>query len=389
KNNSISWKILNGLVALRHVGYQLLNDRKPLKLQQMTYSLYKGWAEKPDQINAANLIKKDTTSLLTQEWGLGERNFYIIYEGQMEVADAGDYTFEFPYKGHLIFEIDGQNKIPSTWNEFLQKPVTTKISLSKGNHPFRLHYHKVPWRDAALGINVSKAGVRPYSLHVPSSLPAPDPIPRLEVRAANSRAELIRSFVQMEGEKTKRTHALSVGTPQNVHYTIDLNRASLLQYWKGDFADVTDMWYERGEPQILQPMGAAIVTKGQTDIAALANTDMTWPDSSTSFVYKGYQLNASGVPTITYFINGVEVSDQIQTDSKGLVRTITANLPNGFVRLAAAKNIVAIDRGLYAIDDQRYYVQIDPKAKPILRNSNGQQELLMPLQGTVRYSLIW
>jgi len=149
------------------------------------------------------------------------------------------------------------------------------------------------------------------------------------------------------------------------------------------------MWHERGEPQILHPMGAANTTQGQVDWAVLKDLNAPWPDSLTDLVYRGYRLNSAGVPTLTYRINGQELTDEIVADNGGLTRTINVSMPNGYVRVAHGKNISVIEKGLYEVNEQTYFVGIDPKSKPLLRTVNGQQELLLPLNGTVRYSLIW
>lgn len=383
---SMSIEVQSGTVAISQVAYEFLRDDRPIVLSGLSYQLYKGWAEKPEQINPQNLLKKDNTTILTQEWGQGEKNFYIVYEGQIDAAKTAEYTFDFRYKGHLWLDINGQNVIPSGWSEFLQKPVATSIRLEKGKHPFRLVYHKAPWRSEALGLFVSAQGVRPYPLHVASSLPEPDPIPVLSV-VASTQAEMVRSFIQMEGEKTKRTHALSVGTPEGVHYSLDLNRGSLLQFWKGGFANTTDMWYERGEPQLLKPMSGAITTKGQSDFTNLNDLNAPWPDSSASISYKGLRLDKRGLPTVTYRLDNADITDQIYPANASLTRTIGGT--GGYVKAVTATAIVGIEKGLYSIDNQRYYLQIDPKSKPIIRTQNGQQELLLPLSGTTQYSLIW
>ncbi len=385
---TLALEVVSGNVAFRNVFYQLLNDARPITLQNLTYTLYKAGNDRPKELLTENILKKDTTSILTREWGLGNNSFYLTYDGQMQVVQDGEYLLQLVYMANAALEIDGTTVLPYQWNDFLQNYVPVSIKLTEGIHSFRLHYHKLTWRRPALGVFVSTQGVRPYPLHVLSSVPEPTPIPTIEV-TAKGQAELVRSFIQHTGEKNKRTHCLSVGTPQGVHYSLDLNRGSLLQFWKGPFADVTEMWYERGEPQILHPMGAANITKGQVDWAILSDPNATWPDSLTNLHYKGYQLNASGIPTISYRHENAEISDEIAPENGGLVRTISGNIPNGYVRVVNGKSISLLEKGLYEVNGQSYYVRIDSKSKPILRTSNGQQELLLPMNGAVRYSLIW
>lgn len=385
----LALEVTSGNVAFKNVFYQLLNDSRPLALKNLTYTLYKAGNDRPKALLSEAILKKDTTSILTREWGLGNNSFYLVYEGTMEVAQEGDYLIQLVYMSNASLDIDGKNVLPYQWNDFQQNYVPATVHLTKGSHPFRLDYHKFSWRRPALGMVVSTQGVRPYPLHVLSSVPEPQPIPTIEVVANGGKAELVRSFIQREGEKNKRTHCLSVGTPAGAHYTLDLNWGSLLQFWKGPFADVTEMWYERGEPQILHPMGTTMTTKGQVDWAVLTDMSAPWPDSLTQLVYKGYRLSPEGIPTTTYRLNNAEITDEIVPDNGGLTRTINGNVPNGYVRLVSGNSISLLEKGVYEVNGQSYFVRVDAKSKPVVRTVGGQQELLLPLSGSVRYSLIW
>jgi hypothetical protein len=392
-SNELKLIVEKGTVAFKNIDYQLLKEAKPLSLTGLSYQLYKDWSEKTEQLTPDKLIKRDTTSVLTQEWGIGMRSYSVVYEGKMNAQEQGLYIFEFAYMGHMTFEIDGKTLVTAQWNEFSQKPVVQTVALSKGEHRFRLHYHRTPWRPAALGVFVAIPGVRPYALHAQSSLPDPKPIPTIAVAPNATTPEMVRSFVQLENEKTKRTHVLSVGTPQGWHYSLDLNRASLLQFWKGQFADVTEMWHERGEPQLLKPLGLAIFTKGQADIATLTNAaTTTWPDSVPDLDYRGYRIDPTGNPVVMYRCQNADLTDAILPNNNGLTRTLVLNSPTAtpiYVRLATGNSINVLEKGLYEVNNQSYYVQTDPKSKPIVRSQNGQQELLMPLTTELRYSLIW
>jgi hypothetical protein len=55
---------------------------------------------------------------------------------------------------------------------------------------------------------------------------------------------LLRSFLNFNNKK--RTHVISVGSPQQVNYSYDLKQGALLQVWNGPFVDATEMWEQRG-----------------------------------------------------------------------------------------------------------------------------------------------
>lgn len=388
-SNALSFQVQSGAMAIKKVFYQIQNEIKPVALRAMTYQLYKGWAENIESIDSKNLIKKDTTSALTQAWGIGQKDFCVVYEGTISVEKKADYQFLLAYMGHLSFEIDGTPVLPNQWNEFSQQPVGRSVNLSAGEHRFKLFYHKA-WRPAAFGLTVSASGVRPYSLHALSSLPEPEPIPMIAV-TPKERPEMVRSFVQMEGEKTKRTHVLSVGSPQGLHYSVDLNQAALLQVWRGAFADVTEMWHERGEPQLLKPLGVTQKLNGKSNIAILNEPTAFWPDSVAELSYKGLKLDDSGTPAQMYQFNKTEITQKIVPTRNGLVNTITATtLVDGLTaRLAVADAIVEIEKGIYSIDNQQYYVYVPVEFLPVVRTSNGKQELIVPVKEIVTYTIAW
>ncbi len=393
-SNALSFQVEAGTLAVQKVLYQIQNEVKPIALTQMTYHLYKDWAENIESIDQKNLLKKDTTSMLTQTWGIGQKDFCVVYDGTINVKTTAEYQFLMAYMGHLSLEIDGKSVLPNQWNEFSQQPVVRAVSLSAGEHQFKLFYHKA-WRPAALGLTVSASGVRPYSLHALSSLPEPEPIPTITIEPKD-KPEMLRSFVQIEGENTKRTHVLSVGSPQGLHYSVDLNQAALLQVWRGAFADVTEMWHERGEPQLLKPLGVRQQLDGKSIIATLNEPTAIWPDTVAAITYKAIKLDELGAPTLHYLFDKTEITQKLIPTRNGLVNTITAAalVSDLAVRLAVADAIIEIEKGIYSIESiigqhQQYYIYIPVEFSPVIRTSNGKQELIAPLKEMIAYTIAW
>jgi hypothetical protein len=82
----------------------------------------------------------------------------------------------------------------------------------------------------------------------------------------------------------------------------------------------------------------------------------------------------------------------VSANGEGLHREITVqgDQLNLFIRIAQAKNIEDLQNGLYLIDDKSYYIRLDDvKAKSVIRDSNGQKEFLLPVQGKVGYSILY
>jgi hypothetical protein len=382
----LSLEITKGTVAFRNMGYQSLANRKPLSVGNLSYKLF---TDQWDTKNPVKVEREAKTAAITQELGNGMREFHLIFEGEMQADEAGEYTFTIAQSGPVAqLTVDGK-EVLAVGESTSQDTHTGRVMLTQGKHRFTLRYSRFPWRAPALGLSVFTSGVRPYDLTTLSSLPVPAPKPYISVMP-EGQPEMIRSFINYQNEKYKRTHALSVGSPAGWHYTMDLNRGALLQTWRGQFADVTEMWYERGEPQLLETAGLTVPVSGQSSYGALANATAVWPDSS-DLNYLGYRLDAGGTPILRYAFGPATLTDQIAAASDGLTRTLAitgATVPNLYALLGTGETITLIEKGLYKIDN-RYYVRVDSKAKVVQRTSAGRQELLLPLSGTVIYKMFW
>src|SRR5690606_31037229 len=127
----------------------------------------------------------------------------------MDVQEAGEYIFTTIYSGPVLsLEVDGK-AVLETGESTSQETHTGSVNLTQGTHKFKIHYSRFPWRQPALGLRVEKSGIRPYDLHVLSSLPEPEPKPYISV-TPDKQPEMVRSFIQLDGEKYKRTHCISV-----------------------------------------------------------------------------------------------------------------------------------------------------------------------------------
>lgn len=393
----------NGSVAVRNVGYRVMKNSNVARWSgPMSYTIYEGESGKREELAGKKVLRQDTTAMVNYEVAYGQpRRYSILFSGKLNALQAGEYQFDLNQGGIAGLYIDGKEIIPATYHD-LGYPESRKTTLTAGPHDVQVFFTR-SWARPGLGLFVSQAGTRPQPLHTLTSLPEPDPVGVISVKIAD-RPQLIRSFVQMPGEESKRTHSLSVGSPAGMHYSFDLNQMALLQAWKGDFADVTEMWYERGEPQLLSPMGATVRLPGQTALMVMPNDDATWPDSldDKTLQYKGLTLDKQGYPTVEYALTGATVTDAVRpgldgSEGDGLVRTLTVSgSPSGtpYCRIAAGTSVEEVGKGLYAVNDRSYYVRFDPKVKVKLRQSGGKQELLLPVAmkngtGSVQYAIVF
>lgn len=207
---------------------------------------------------------------------------------------------------------------------------------------------------------------------------------------------LLRSYLVSDNKKY--THVISVGNPNQTNFSYDLKQGSILQFWRGQFVDVTEMWVARGEPQLAKPLGVVTALSPTPTLAVLNGIDVAWPDSIDfdTFKSKGYSLDVNKNPTFHYEYSGFSVDDKISMDREGeaLNREINVwNAPPGLhIKLASAKLIESMGKGLYAIDGKSYYIKIDQRLKPIIRKSQHSEELLIQLTkstSSLEYSIIF
>jgi hypothetical protein len=145
-------------------------------------------------------------------------------------------------------------------------------------------------------------------------------------------------------------------------------------------------------------MGTTISPSPRPAFALLPNANAAWPDSlsENQLSYRGLILDKDGSPTLEYSLAGLTIRESLRPGADRLDHTFVmegaAPTQPLYCRLAAGKTIEEVSKGLFAINDRSYYVRIDPKAKPVLRQMGNQQELIMPVVvqnggSTLRYSL--
>jgi hypothetical protein len=209
------------------------------------------------------------------------------------------------------------------------------------------------------------------------------------------RPYLLRSYLMHRSRKL--THVISYGHPDKLNYSYDLKQGALLQAWRGDYLDVTEMWHERGEPQLAKPRGSLLMFNDAPALAILSEPGSSWPDSLAfdELRNEGYTLDADRTPTFQYSIQGMQISDKISgKDPQGITRELAVKDPKEklYFRVAVDSTIAPAGKNMYIIGDRGYYLRLDDRYKPIIRRVSKGMELLVPidkLTPTMTYSIIF
>lgn len=373
----------HGAVAFKNIKYKAYTQDR-LKLNDLSYEFFDGKDDKLPDFSKLTPFRRGTIDSLDVEKASSQADGYRLrFTGKLEVPITGDYLFTTSIDDGGELLIDGQSVV---FNEGdpgfgVERGI---INLTKGLHDFTHTYYQEVW-GAALAVEYEGPGIIKQFLasNIPFQSWRRNQIPIL-MESPDS-PEMVRAFVNHLGEK--KTNVLTVGDPLGVHYSYDLRTPNLIKVWKGKFADVSQMWRGRGEPQRLDPMNMSIDLTGELPVAILRNENAAWPGFiPDDFKFKGYEVDNDNRPTFKYTLKNAQFRDQILPgkDGKSLARTISkiGDLDNAYVRIAKGKKLVLQPNGLYNIDGD-YYVKGE---QLILRKD---KELLAKIGERVQYSIYW
>jgi hypothetical protein len=377
----------HGMIAIKNFKYAPQEELK-VSVSDITYKYFEKTAKTLEEAATTTPTSEGKTKAIDSRLASARDNYFLQFEGKLNIEEDGNYLLSSIFTGDGGLIIDGDSVIPKGWTFIGASAFDGRKDLTKGSHNFKLWVNKeVGWARSGLSLTIEKANSKTVSLHAPASLPERAPDPLINIRSERE-PSIIRSF--MIHKNKKLTHVISVGDPAQVHYSYDLLQGAMLYVWKGDYLNATDMWYERGEPQTSSPMGATITLAGTCPIFEKNNST----DSITGYKYKGYNLDQQRYPTFSYEYKNVKIEDKISPfeNGKGLNRIINAEgdgKKDLMLRIAQGKSIKLIGNGLYSIDDQSYFIQVNAAENPLIETHNGQQVLLGSAQKKLSYQLIW
>ena len=210
---------------------------------------------------------------------------------------------------------------------------------------------------------------------------------------SDRRGDHLPNFIQGAG-----TRAIGVGYPEKLNLAFDANDLRLAMIWKGGFIDAARHWTDRGAG-FEGPLGDDIVhLPTGAAFAVLDKPDAAWPTGSprkAGFKFLGYKLTKDDRPTFRYAFKDVTIEDfpnptgTLANPTLKREFTLTAKKPieGLYFRALAGKKIEPIADGWYKLDELK--VRIDG-AKPIVRKSGGQSELLVPVpfsEGKAKFTM--
>jgi hypothetical protein len=157
--------------------------------------------------------------------------------------------------------------------------------------------------------------------------------------------------------------------------------------WHGAFIDAAKHWNDRGAG-FEGPLGDNILRLPEgVPLAVLPDEKSPWPDAPAKeqgLQFRGYRLEEYQRPRFQYSLGDLKVDDFYapvgDEDVFVMRRTIAVQgTPRGNIYFrAAAGDVTASDDGSFKIDN-RWTMRITSAGKPLVRESSGRKELLVPL----------
>lgn len=386
----------HGQVAFKNMKLELL-DKSSVGLQEIGYQYFEGKFDKIPVTLPAKITSKGNLEKINFRVAQKNSDFLLAFSGKLIIPEKDTYTFLLSTTGIALVKLDGEKLIDTKEHKWRADESKYTITLEKGIHNLEVLYTKTfSWGGRALGLFIKRNGMPIQPLHEYISLPDPEPVGLIEVKVEKDKPVLQRSFVYFDGKK--RTHAINIGSPNGINFSYDLERAALLHAWRGKFLNATEMWHERGEPQITEPLSASIQLDGKNSVVPKAVNSNNVPDSlsvETDWIYKGYSFDKNRNPIFKYNFKSETVLDKITSiaDGSGLVREINFSnylAAETYVRAGEAVSIKNLGEGTYQLDS--HYVRIAQNMAPIIteKGASGKQKLLIPVNSrNISYSIIW
>ncbi|MEO5888645.1 MAG: DUF1080 domain-containing protein [Ferruginibacter sp.] len=378
----------HGPVAFRNIVINKYDKPRP-ELVDLKYEVYKGKYEAEPDYKKLPPEAKGTSFLLSSNVSNIPNEFLIRYTGTLRVKEPGEYNFNLNTAGGRGYlKIKDQPVI-----RLVEWGGKGKITLAAGDAPFELLYSKYyDWAKPALGLSVAGPGVREYLISDVNVAPGDQVDPILINAPVNT---IMRSFVDIDTIRV--THAVNVGSAQQLHYTYDLDKGMIVQVWRGGFLDATPMWHSRGDGSSRAVGSVQRFGKPLPALETLSSPGASWSADTTGTGYrpKGYVLDDSDKPAFRYQVYNTLVKDasRVLPGNQGLQREITVQdlVPDLYMRLAEGSVIESISEGLYLVDDKSYYIRIDDAggAMPVIRDADGRKELIIPVKNKLNYSILF
>lgn len=374
----------HGRVAFRNIRFRVYDDSK-VEVKGLAYREYKTPGEFMKNLAALEKTNERNVDSISRHVALQPDIFLMEYRGKMQFPRTGSYLFKLQTGGGGILVINGDTVIRHDGANGFEQAVSRVFKARASSVPFTLIYNKPIQYREGLALFVEGPGVAMHPLHAPGSVFVEPRVEPIIIAPGKERAVIQRSF--MNSSDGKKTHCLSVGTPQGIHFTMDLERGNLFQVWDGAFLDATPMWHRRGNGQVGIPLGARILFP---DVAPFTT-------SGVGLKFTEYNLDVQGMPEFLYSDSNMKIRDKVipSATQRSVTRKIRINGVGDFEYKLASGNVIdQLEDGSFLVNDKEYYLVVKaPGLQPRIERAGTSKTVV--LHGTAsgdlefEYTLLW
>lgn len=196
-------------------------------------------------------------------------------------------------------------------------------------------------------------------------------------------------------------HVASVGFVNKTSLTVNTDKGSLLQLWKGGFLDMAPEWHERGVGAGT-PVGLLTKLSNLPSVASLPTATSAWPDSLPDLKFKGYYTQQDQSVKFSYALGEAMAVDDVYSAlntllgiSRELKITSNTTLKSYYVLLISGSEVEASANNTFWIKDKNLMVILPENAvKASIMKGDGVQYLVVRLPDqektfSYKYSFLW
>ncbi len=377
------------------------------KLEELKFALYHGeWKQLPDFSKLTPHRTGDVPDNLVQLNFDDYKNQYgLVFTGKLQIPADGDYVF-YAASDDGCRVIVGEERI---LNDDGMHPSTIKEGkkrFKKGMYPVRVEYFQstgeaelyVGWRGEKFDTTALSKWTPPnWKKGVVQKVNEFVGMP-LEPKEA---PVIYRNFIAGAGNRS-----IGVGLPGGFNFAWSAETMNVALAWRGAFMDAARHWKNRGGGH-QAPAGFDVVRPAELTppLAVLDAPEAAWPSfvpdqPLEGYVWKGYDLDAKGLPTFHYTWKGVEVDDRLEAkgDFKSggtLVRTLTlkGNIPaQAYLLLSQKGKLNASGKG-FAVQGEKLSLVGTSYSNQLLIQAEGAtavgDKLLVPARKQIQITYAW
>ncbi|MEK0447339.1 MAG: hypothetical protein RLZZ399_2660 [Verrucomicrobiota bacterium] len=319
------------------------------KLQDLQFALYHGsWTKLPDFSKLTPHRTGDVPDNLIQLNFDDYKNQYgLVFTGKLKVPTTGEYVFSIASDDGSRLFIDDVAVVTDDGIHPARIRESSSKKLEKGVHTVRLEYFQadaasqlfLAWRGSNKSVPLFDTTA--LSKWTPDNWKSPiaqkkDEFTGLPLEPKDAPI-IYRNFIAGAGNR-----AIGVGFPGGLSFAWSAESMNFALAWRGAFMDAARHWKNRGGGH--QPPAGFDVASPTTltgnravpPLAVLETPQSAWPEPAPGeiaegYLWKGYKLDAKGVPTFSYRWKDVEVEDRVDAHgsfkeaSAKLVRTLKLN----------------------------------------------------------------